>query len=245
VIIDVQSAVKELLENALDAGTRRLELRFKESGVDLLEVADNGAGIASPNLDAIALRHHTSKLVQFDDLQKLRSFGFRGEALNSLARLSSLSLTTRTAADAIGTALTFHPDGTVASRKPIPRDVGTCVSVGQLFTPFPVRRRELARNASVEFRKVLISLQAYALICHEVRFLCVNTPAKGGKQVVLQTEGGTCGMRGAIASVFGAKQLQELMPFSAAADVSGERRTLLRLEGVGRGGEMVGRNVGE
>ncbi|KAL1525310.1 hypothetical protein AB1Y20_020171 [Prymnesium parvum] len=216
VIIDVQSALKELLENALDAGARRLDIRLKEYGVELLEVADNGAGVAAGNLDALALRHHTSKLVEFDDLQALRSFGFRGEALNSLARLGTLSVSTRTKDDKVGTALTFHPDGSVATRKAVPRDVGTCVGVATLFAPFPVRRRELQRNATSEFRKLLLSLQAYALVCDDVRFSCVNTVRGGGKQVVLQTEG-SGGTRAAIAAVFGAKQLQELVPFSATA----------------------------
>ena len=218
VIVDLQSALKELLENALDAGTRRLDVRLKEYGVELLEVADNGSGIDAANLEGVALRHHTSKLKEFDDLQKLRSFGFRGEALNSLAALSTLGVSTRTAKDKAGTQLTFGKDGAIASRTPLARDVGTCVSVGQLFAPFPVRRRELQRNATTEFRKLLISLQAYALICDGVRFSCVNTLAKGGKQTVLQTEGGSGGMRAAIASVFGAKQLQELTPLSAKSD---------------------------
>ena len=148
VIVDLQSALKELLENALDAGATKIEVRLKEHGTDLLEVADNGSGIAPENLDGVALRHHTSKLSEFDDLQKLRSFGFRGEALNSLAALATLTLSTRTAASPVGTALTFGSDGAVASRATAAREVGTCVSVGELFKSFPVRRRELQRNAA-------------------------------------------------------------------------------------------------
>ena len=86
------SVVKELVENALDAGATRLDVRLKEHGVELLEVADNGQGISPAGLETVALRHTTSKLREFDDLQRLRSFGFRGEALNSLAALSTLGL---------------------------------------------------------------------------------------------------------------------------------------------------------
>ena len=189
VIVDLQSALKELLENALDAGATKIEVRLKEHGTDLLEVADNGSGIAPENLDGVALRHHTSKLSEFDDLQKLRSFGFRGEALNSLAALATLTLSTRTAASPVGTALTFGSDGAVASRATAAREVGTCVSVGELFKSFPVRRRELQRNAAAEFRKVLLAVQAYAIICDGVRFVVTHTLGKGGRQVVLQTEG--------------------------------------------------------
>ena len=77
VIVDLPSALKELIENALDAGATRLDVRLKEHGVELLEVADNGRGISSADLDGVALRHTTSKLKEFDDLQRLSSFGFR------------------------------------------------------------------------------------------------------------------------------------------------------------------------
>jgi DNA mismatch repair protein PMS2 len=147
VIVDLPSALKELLENALDAGATRIDVRLKEHGVALLEVLDNGRGVPAPDLSGIALRHHTSKLREFDDLQRLQSFGFRGEALNSLAALASLSVSTRTDDDPTGTRLTFGKDGAVASRAPVARETGTCVTVEDLFASFPVRRRELQRNA--------------------------------------------------------------------------------------------------
>ena len=220
VIIDLQSALKELIENALDAGASKIDVRLKEHGVELLEVADNGKGIPVESRDGVALRHHTSKLEEFDDLQRLRSFGFRGEALNSLATLATLSISTRTKDDATGALLTFGADGSVAKSAPVARDVGTAVSVAQLFGPFPVRRRELQRNATNEFRKMLATTQTYAIICDSVRFTCVNQLAKGGRQVALQTEGGRAGgggMRAAIASIFGAKQLSELQPVASTS----------------------------
>ena len=214
VIIDLPSALKELLENALDAGANRIDVRLKEHGVELLEVADNGKGIPSCDLVGIALRHHTSKLREFDDLQRLSSFGFRGEALNSLAALSTLGLSTRTAGDVTGTALVFRKDGTIETRTPVARDLGTCVSVSELFGPFPVRRKALERSAMAEFRRVVALLQAYAVICDHVRFCCTHSLAKGGKQVLMQTTGAG-GQRAAIAAVFGAKLLGELTPFRA------------------------------
>jgi DNA mismatch repair protein MutL len=214
VIIDLPSALKELLENALDAGANRIDVRLKEHGVELLEVSDNGKGIPSCDLDGIALRHHTSKLREFDDLQRLSSFGFRGEALNSLAALSTLGLSTRTAGDVSGTALAFSKDGTIETRTPVARDLGTCVSVCELFGPFPVRRKALERSAMAEFRRMVALLQAYAVICDHVRFCCMHSLAKGGKQVLMQTTGAG-GQRAAIAAVFGAKLLGELTPFRA------------------------------
>ena len=238
VIIDLQSALKELIENALDSGASKIDVRLKEHGVELLEVADNGKGIPVESRDGVALRHHTSKLEEFDDLQRLRSFGFRGEALNSLATLATLSISTRTKDDATGALLTFGADGSVAKSAPVARDVGTAVSVAQLFGPFPVRRRELQRNATNEFRKMLATTQTYAIICDSVRFTCVNQLAKGGRQVALQTEGGRAGgggMRASIASIFGAKQLSELQPVAstslpAEAEAEGEAAVAPRFE---------------
>ena len=215
VIVDLPSALKELLENALDAGATRLDIRLKDNGVALLEVSDNGRGIPASDLEGIALRHHTSKLREFDDLERLSSFGFRGEALNSLAALSALSLTTRTAADVAGTSLTFARDGAIATRGPVARDVGTCVSVVELFEPFPVRRRELQRNGSAELRRLLALLQAYGVICDGVRFSCSHATVKGGKQTMLQTPG-RGDRRAAISAIFGAKLLGELTPLSGA-----------------------------
>ena len=85
VVVDLRSALKELVENALDAGATKIEVKLREHGAESLEVSDNGGGIAKDNLAGVAQRHHTSKLSSFDDLGKLRSFGFRGEALSSLA----------------------------------------------------------------------------------------------------------------------------------------------------------------
>lgn len=116
VVVDLRSALKELVENALDAGATRIEVKLKEHGAECLEVSDNGAGIAQTNLAGVAQRHHTSKLRDFDDLGKLRSFGFRGEALSSLAALSTLSVSTRTKDEQVGACLTFGRDGSVASR---------------------------------------------------------------------------------------------------------------------------------
>lgn len=252
VIIDLQSALKELIENALDAGASKIDVRLKEHGVELLEVADNGKGIPVESRDGVALRHHTSKLEEFDDLQRLRSFGFRGEALNSLATLATLSISTRTKDDATGALLTFGADGSVAKSAPVARDVGTAVSVAQLFGPFPVRRRELQRNATNEFRKMLATTQTYAIICDSVRFTCVNQLAKGGRQVALQTEGGRAGgggMRASIASIFGAKQLSELTPVTSTslpAEAEAAAAPRFEVEGfISRPREGSGRRTGD
>ena len=106
---------------------------------------------------AFALKHHTSKISDFQDLQSLTTFGFRGEALSSLCALGSLSVETRTKNDAVGTQLTFDQSGIIISERNVARQVGTTVIIEKLFSTLPVRRKELCRNIRREYGK-LISL---------------------------------------------------------------------------------------
>ena len=87
VVLDIASAVKELVENALDAGATNVEVRVREHGVECVEVVDNGAGVSEENFAALTTKYATSKIAAFDDLASLRSFGFRGEALSSLCAM--------------------------------------------------------------------------------------------------------------------------------------------------------------
>eukprot|EP00250_Pteridium_aquilinum_P031931 c44604_g1_i1 orf=183-524(+) len=87
VILDLSMAVKELVENSLDAGSTSIEIKLKDYGAESFEVADNGCGVSPDNYQALTLKYHTSKISEFADLQSLSSFGFRGEALSSLCAL--------------------------------------------------------------------------------------------------------------------------------------------------------------
>ena len=87
VVVTLATAVKELVENSLDAGAKNIEVRLKNWGADFLEVVDNGSGVLPENFAALALKHHTSKLNVFADLVRVETFGFRGEALSSLCAL--------------------------------------------------------------------------------------------------------------------------------------------------------------
>ena len=148
VVVDLASAVKELVENAIDAGASSVEVKLKEFGGESIEVSDNGGGIAPENYAGLAMKHHTSKLSTFEGLTSVMSFGFRGEALNALCELSGgFSVTTRQAGEAVGTALTFKRDGTLASKKAVARAVGTTVLVERIFEVLPVRRGEFLRTA--------------------------------------------------------------------------------------------------
>ncbi len=101
-----------MLENALDAQSSVIEIKLKEMGTEYIEVCDNGSGISQSNYSSIALKHHTSKLLEFTDLQKVTSFGFRGEALNALCELSGkFSVITKQSDEIVGHQLLFSRNG--------------------------------------------------------------------------------------------------------------------------------------
>jgi len=108
-------------------------------------------------LQVVALKHHTSKLADFVDLQSLATFGFRGEALSSLCALGNLTVETRTKKESVATHLTFDHSGLVVAEKKTARQVGTTVTVSKLFSNLPVRSKEFSRNIRKEYGK-LVSL---------------------------------------------------------------------------------------
>ncbi|RSL95891.1 hypothetical protein CEP52_011801 [Fusarium oligoseptatum] len=180
VIVDLCSVVKELVENSVDAGATSIDVRFKNQGLGLIEVADNGSGIAPANYPSVALKHHTSKLSSYSDISTLQTFGFRGEALASLCALSVLTVTTCQAGEAPkGSKLSFEPSGKLSGTTVVAASKGTTVSVERLFHNLPVRRRELERNIKREWNKVIALLNQYACIQTNLKFFCVPTTYKG------------------------------------------------------------------
>lgn len=100
-----------------DAGAKHVEVKLKESGLELIEVSDNGSGISPSNYEGLALKYHTSKLSTFSDLSGVTSFGFRGEALSSLCELAgSFTVTTRTKNETVGVKLSFRRDGKLVQK---------------------------------------------------------------------------------------------------------------------------------
>lgn len=180
VIVDLCSVVKELVENSLDAGATSIDVRFKNHGLDSIEIQDNGEGITPENFETIALKHYTSKLSTYDDLSSLQTFGFRGEALSSLCALSKFHIVTARASDGPkGTKLDFEISGKLRGTSVIASQKGTIVAVEHLFYNLPVRRRELEKNIKREYGKALGVLHAYACISTGVRFAVSNQMSKG------------------------------------------------------------------
>ncbi|KAK0672735.1 mismatch repair endonuclease PMS2 [Cercophora samala] len=211
VIVDLCSVAKELVENAVDAGATTIEVRFKNQGLDSIEVQDNGAGIAPHNYESVALKHYTSKLSTYDDLSTLQTFGFRGEALSSLCALSKFSVVTCTKEQVPRAAkLEFEMSGKLKSTSVVSGQRGTSVIVEDLFRNLPVRRRELERNIKREWGKVISLLNQYACIQTGVKFTVSQQPTKGKRMILFSTKGNPT-TRDNIINVFGVKTMNALI----------------------------------
>jgi DNA mismatch repair protein MutL len=155
------SVVKELVENALDAGARRIDIDLEEGGVRLVRVRDDGAGIAADDLPLAVSRHATSKIASLDDLEAVATLGFRGEALPSIASVSRFALSTRREEDTHGATLRVD-GGKVGAVAPAQHPRGTTVEVRDLFYNVPARRKFL-RAERTELSHVEEWLRALAL----------------------------------------------------------------------------------
>ncbi|KAM6951061.1 mismatch repair endonuclease PMS2, partial [Aplochiton taeniatus] len=212
VVLTLATAVKELVENSIDAGATSVDVKLKEQGVELIEVSDNGKGVEEANFEGLTLKHHTSKLREFSDLIRVDTFGFRGEALSSLCALSDLSVVTCHESAQVGTKLVFDHNGTLVQRTPQPRQPGTTVTLQQLFATLPVRHKEFQRNIKKEYAKMIHILQSYCIISAGVRITCSNQTGQGKRSPILSTSGSQT-MRDSIGAIFGPKQLPSLLPF--------------------------------
>lgn len=144
------SVLKELMENALDAGATQIRIAAQAGGIDALQITDNGTGIARDELALALTRHATSKIRSLEDLEAVASLGFRGEALPSIAAVADLRLDSRTAADEHGWSIQLRPGDPLPSPRPQPMAPGTHIRVERLFHSVPARKRFL-RTARTEF----------------------------------------------------------------------------------------------
>lgn len=161
-------AVKELLENALDAGATRIDLVLKDAGRTLIQVVDNGCGMSDSDARLCFERHATSKIHRADDLFSIHTMGFRGEALASIAAIAHVELRTRQADSELGTELTIE-GSKIVSQHPSACPAGTSMSVKNLFYNVPARRNFLKKD-SVEFSHIEEVFRRVALIHYDVSF---------------------------------------------------------------------------
>src|SRR5688572_24333424 len=190
------SAVKELVENAIDAGATVIDIILENGGKKLIEVRDNGCGMSQDDALLAIERHATSKIRDFDDLTRVRTLGFRGEALPSIASVSRFTLTSSD--DESGAAIELQCDPLTGGRtvRPAARDRGTTIAVRELFENVPARRKFL-RSSDAEFRSIVTIVSSYALplperafrLEHNGRVVLDLPPARDTRERVLQVIG--------------------------------------------------------
>ena len=163
------AVVKELIENSLDAGARRIDVELERGGLGLIRIRDDGGGIEPSQMALAFERHATSKIASLDDLERVGSLGFRGEALPSILSVSRLRLTSCPPGG--GHAWTLGGEGGLAERQPVPaaHPPGTSVEVRDLFFNTPARRKFL-KAETTEFRHAQTALDRIALSRFDVGF---------------------------------------------------------------------------
>ncbi len=219
------AVVKELIENALDAGATRIAVEFRQGGRALMRVEDNGHGMGRDDALLAIERHATSKITEAGDLDQLVSYGFRGEALPSIASVSRFTLQTRTPEDPAGTEVLIN-GGRLLHVRDCGRAPGTSIEVAHLFNSLPARRKFLKTDAT-EAAHIIHCVRLYALACPATAFTLVED----GRIVFRSPECRTLADR--VGEIFGRELAALAVPI--AAEEPG-----LRLEGVvGRPG--VGR----
>lgn len=155
------SAVKELLENAIDAGADKIQLVIKDAGKALIQIVDNGCGMSITDARMCFERHATSKVKKAEDLFAIRTMGFRGEAMASIAAIAQVEMKTRRHEDEIGTCISIE-GAQVIAQEPIATTAGTQISIKNLFFNTPARRNFLKSNP-VEMRHIIDEFQRVAL----------------------------------------------------------------------------------
>lgn len=162
------SAVKELLENAVDAGATEIKLILNDAGKSLIQVIDNGQGMSETDARMCFERHATSKIKNIDDLFHIKTMGFRGEALASIAAVAQVELRTRKAENEVGTCIEIE-NSVVTKQQPVAAPVGTSICMKNLFFNVPARRNFLKSNAA-EMRHVIDEFIRVALAFPQVFF---------------------------------------------------------------------------
>ncbi len=172
------SVVKELVDNAIDAQASKIEVRIKNGGIDMIEVADNGFGIPKEELPFIFDAHTTSKIEKIEDLNTLVSMGFRGEALSAITSVARVNVSSKYVEEEIGNEIDFDEKGK-SSVKKTAKEEGTTVRVENLFYNIPARKKHL-KTPQTEYRKIFELMNNYYLIYPNIHFIL----EKDGKVVL-------------------------------------------------------------
>ncbi|KAL3298936.1 DNA mismatch repair protein mlh1 [Colletotrichum asianum] len=220
IIVAPVNALKELIENAVDAGATSVEVLVKEGGLKLLQITDNGCGIQKDDLEILCERHTTSKITSFEDLTSIATYGFRGEALASISHIAHLSVTTKTSdsncawrAHYLDGKLAPAKPGQPAEPKPTAGRQGTQISVEDLFFNVPTRRRAF-RSPAEEYNKIIDVVGRYAIHCKGVGFSC-KKHGESGTSISIQALATEVDR---IRQIYGSSVANELMEFDTSED---------------------------
>lgn len=176
------SVIKEMVENSIDAGATSVSVEIKNGGISYIRIIDNGKGISPDDMEIAFERHATSKIRNAEDLAEVKSMGFRGEALASIAAVSNVEMISRTADNEIGNRIVVEA-GNVIEQEEAGAPIGTCITVTNLFFNTPVRYKFLKKDFT-ESGYIEDAMTRLALVHPEIAFKLINT----GK-VILQTPG--------------------------------------------------------
>lgn len=209
------SAVKELLENAIDAGSTKIKLVIKEAGKTLIQVSDDGIGMSELDARLCFERHATSKIRSVDDLFSLHTMGFRGEALASIAAIAQVDLKSKRSQDETGTHV-FIEGSEFISQEPVACNTGTAFSIKNLFYNVPARRNFLKSNP-VETRHIIEEFTRVALVNNHVAMMMIHNDL-----TVFDLRSGNFRQR--IAGVFGNIYNERLVPVE-------EETTIVKISG--------------
>ena len=203
------SVVKELLENAIDAKSTQITVKIEESGLKSIEIIDNGEGIAHDEVAVALKRHATSKIKDVDDLFRIRTLGFRGEALPSIASVSELTINTSVAdnGDESGTLLVAK-GGEIIQNSPAPKRVGTRIKVENLFYNTPARLKYI-KSLQAELGHITDIINRLSLAHPEVAFTLIND----GREMMKTA--GTGDLKQALAGVYGISTAKKMIAISA------------------------------
>lgn len=204
------SVVKELLENAVDAGATSIKLIVKDGGKTLIQVIDNGKGMTTTDARLCFERHATSKIQKAEDLFSITTKGFRGEALASIAAISQVRLRTKTKNAEVGTEISIE-GSEVKEQQATAAETGCSIAVKNLFYNIPARRNFLKSN-NVEQRHIIDEFQRVALVHHQIRFELYSNDA-----IIFQLEPGN--LRQRIVQVFGKNTNEKLVPVKESTDI--------------------------
>jgi DNA mismatch repair protein MutL len=204
-----ESVVKELLENAVDANATSIELIVKHAGKSLIQVCDDGTGMTEEEAILCIHKHATSKISSMEDLESIKTLGFRGEALSSIASVCQLEIRTETRDAEIGTLLKVESENEITTEK-ISAPKGTCVAVKNIFYNIPARRKFL-KTDSTELKHIIDTFNRIALAHPEISFKFYNSDS-----IIFDYITGTLEER--IQQVFADNMMEALIPVKQETD---------------------------